>query len=72
MTNFVNAIRGKEKLNSPIDEAAVSTLLCHYGNISQRVGRTLSIDKKNGHILNDAEAMKLWKREYAPGWAPIV
>jgi predicted dehydrogenase len=72
MANFVESIRGKETLNAPIDEAAVSTLLCHYGNISQKVGRTLNIDQKTGHILQDAEAMKLWRRDYAPGWEPKV
>ena len=72
MTNFVNAIRKSEKLHSPIDQAAVTSLLCHYGNISQKVGRTLNIDQKNGHILNDAEAMKMWRREYEPGWEPKV
>ena len=72
MTNFVNAIRGKEKPHSPIDEAAITSLLCHYGNISQKMGRTLNIDTKTGHIQNDPEAMKMWRREYAPGWEPSV
>lgn len=72
MTNFVGAIRGTEKANTPIDEAATTSLLCHLGNISQEVGRTLNLDQKNGHILNDAEAMKMWKREYEPGWEPKV
>ena len=40
------------------------------GNISQRVGRSLDIDQKNGHILDDPDAMKLWGREYEAGWAP--
>lgn len=71
MTNFVNAIRKSERLHSPINEAAVSTLLCHLGNISQTVGKTLKIDKVNGHILGDDQAMKLWKREYEPGWEPF-
>lgn len=72
MTNFVKAIRGLEKPRSPIDEAAISTLLCHYGNISQEVGRTLNIDQKTGHILNDTDAMRLWRRQYEPGWEPKI
>ena len=39
-------------------------------NIAQRTGRTLHCDPKNGHILNDADAMKLWRREYEKGWEP--
>lgn len=72
MINFVNAIRNKERPNSPISEGATTTLLCHLGNISQKMGRALVIDPKTGRILNDAEAMQMWKREYAPGWEPKV
>jgi predicted dehydrogenase len=68
--NFVNSIRGETKLNSPVDEAYKSILLCHLANISQRTGRTLDCDPNNGHILHDAEAMKLWQREYEKGWDP--
>jgi hypothetical protein len=40
-------------------------------NIAYRTGKRLEIDPSNGHI-NDAEAMKLWGREYQPGWEPEV
>jgi hypothetical protein len=40
------------------------------GNISQRVGRTLDINPKNGDILNDKQDMSYWTREYQPGWEP--
>ena len=70
LANFFDAIRKNEKLNSPIVDAAISTMLCHYGNIAQYVGRTIKIDTSTGKIVNDAEAMSHWKREYAPGWEP--
>jgi predicted dehydrogenase len=70
--NFVNSIRGEAKLNSPVNEAQKSVLLCHLANISQRTGRALNCDDKNGHILQDEEAMKLWSREYEKGWAPVA
>ncbi len=66
--NFINAIRNGEKQHSPIYEGAVTNLLCHLGNISQKVGRTLRTDPKNGHIMDDGEGMQLWTREYEPGW----
>jgi predicted dehydrogenase len=68
--NFVNSLRGEAKLNSPVDEAQKSVLLCHLANIAQRTGNSLDCDEKNGHILHDPNAMKLWQREYQPGWAP--
>ncbi len=70
--NFVEAIRDGAKLTAPIDDANASVTMLHLGNIAQRVGRTLRCDPANGRIQNDAEAMKLWGREYAPGWAPKV
>ena len=68
--NFINTIRGEAKLNSPVDEASKSILLCHLANIAQRTGSTLHCDPKNGHILNNVEAAKLWRRTYEKGWEP--
>ncbi len=66
--NFLDSIRGKTKLTAPISEGHISTVLPQLGNISYRVGRVLTCDPKNGHVLNDKEAMKLWSREYEKGW----
>jgi hypothetical protein len=68
--NFFDGIRLGTKLNSDILSGHQSTLLVQLGNISQRVGRTLDINPKNGHILNDKQAMSYWTREYQPGWEP--
>lgn len=68
LLNFVEAIRGNQKINAPILEGHKSTLLPQLGNISFRVGRALNCDPSNGHILNDKEAMALWSREYEKGW----
>jgi hypothetical protein len=68
LLNFVESIRGNEKVNAPILEGHKSTLLPQLGNIAYRVGRTLNCDPSNGHILNDKEAMGLWGREYEKGW----
>ncbi len=69
--NFFDTIRGKEKQHSPIDEGGKSTLLCHLGNISSRISKTLQCNPENGHI-SDKEAMKLWGRSYEPGWEPKI
>lgn len=70
IVNFFNAVRGKEKQNSNIEEGAVSTLLCHLANISSRTGESLICDPSNGHITNSPKAMALWTREYEKGWEP--
>ena len=68
INNFFDAIRKGETLNSDIVSGHKSTLLVQLGNIAQRTGRSLLIDEKTGRILQDPEAMKLWSRDYEPGW----
>lgn len=72
VANFLDSIRGTaEKQNSPIDEGAKSTDLCHLANIASRTGRPLEVDASNGRI-NDSQAMQYRSREYEPGWEPSV
>jgi len=72
--NFVAAVRANDSglLHSEIEEGHKSTLLCHLGNIAHRTGDSLKCDPANGRILSNDEAMKLWSREYEPGWEPKV
>jgi len=70
--NFVEAIRGNAKLTAPIEQGHCSTVLGQLGNIAQRTGRSLQVDPANGHPVGDAEAIKLWRRDYEPGWEPTV
>lgn len=68
--NFLAAIRDDKplSLNAEIEKGYKSTLLCLLGNIAHRTDRALTCDPKTGHVMNNPEAMKLWEREYAPGW----
>jgi predicted dehydrogenase len=70
--NFLESIRGKATLNADVLSGHISSLLCLLGNIALRTENTLHIDPTNGHIRNDPAAMKLWSREYQPGWEPKV
>jgi hypothetical protein len=68
--NFLDAIRGDAKLNSPIDEGQKSTMMCHLGNMAYRTNTVVRCDPKTGKILDNAAAEKLWGREggYRKGW----
>ncbi len=66
--NFVDVIRGRTRtLASPITEGHISTTLCHLGNMAYRTKGVLTVDPRTGKPV-DAEAMKLWAVDYAPGW----
>ena len=68
--NFLDCVRNGGTPNADVEIGHKSTLWVQLGNIAQRVGNSLDIDQRNGHILSDPEAMKLWGREYEPGWVP--
>ncbi|MGE3819741.1 MAG: Gfo/Idh/MocA family protein [Isosphaeraceae bacterium] len=72
--HFIDAIRNGDHfgLSAQIEKGHKSTLLCHLGNVAYRTRRTLQCDPRNGHVLDDPEAMSFWRREYEPGWEPVV
>ena len=69
--NFFETIRGNDALTSPIDQGAIVQLLTHYANIASRIGKSFGVDETTGRIF-DRDAMKLWSREYEPGWEPKI
>jgi len=69
-TNFLEVIRGKGTLTSPIDGGHTSTLMAHLGNIAWKTGHVLTCDPATGRVQNDADATALWSRAYEPGWEP--
>ena len=72
LDNFTSAVRSGTALTAPIDDGAKTGMLCHLGTIAQQVGRKLTTDPTNGHIIGDAGAAARWSREYDPRWRPIV
>lgn len=70
--NFIAGVQKGEKLNAPIEVGNVAVTMLQLSNVAWALNRGLSLDTTNGHVLNDAEAMKHWGREYEKGWAPKV
>jgi len=71
VVNWFETIRGNDKLNAHIAEGVISQAMVHYSNVAYRIGRGFEIDDKTG-FMYDREAMKLWGREYQPGWEPTL
>jgi predicted dehydrogenase len=68
--NFVASVKSRNRPNADIEEGHRSLAMVHYANISCRLGgRRLQIDPKTEQILNDSEAMGLFKRDYRKPWA---
>ena len=61
--NFLDGIRGKATLATPIAGGHVSTMMAHLGNIAWKTGRALTCDPATGRIANDADATAVL------GWA---
>jgi predicted dehydrogenase len=65
LENFLNCVRTRQKPNADIEIGHLSTLLCHLGNISYRVGnRKLIFDGDSESFVGDDEANHYLKREY--------
>ena len=69
--NFIAAVRSRqaETLHAPLQEGHFSSTLCHLGNISYRLGRSLTFDGVNERFVGDEEADKLLGRTYRGSYA---
>ncbi|MDB5021526.1 MAG: dehydrogenase [Pedobacter sp.] len=72
MADFLDAIKNNRRPNCDVELGYKSVMAMQLGNISWRVGRDLKLDPKNGHIIGDKEAEKLWGRSYEKGWEPKI
>ena len=70
VSNFFEGIRQDRSLHSDINDAAISTMLCHLGNMAQDAGSTLKIDSTTGKITNNKKVLENWKRTYNDKWEP--
>ena len=68
--NFIDAIRGKDKLRAGIEVGHLSAALCHLGNIAARLDRGLEFNPQTEQVIGDEQANALVSRQYRDGhWA---
>jgi len=67
--NFVQSIRSRELPSADVEKGHRSCLLIHYGNISYRLGgQKLAINSDTEHIVDNTDAMELFRRTYRDPW----
>ncbi len=71
MTNFLEAVKSRDgrSLNAEVEIGVASAALCHFANISYRVGRMLHLDERGAKFAGDEQANALLTRKYR---APYV
>jgi predicted dehydrogenase len=64
--NFIDCVRSRKPgaLNATIEDGHFSTAICHLGNISHRLGRSLTFDGSAERFVSDSEADALLTRAY--------
>ena len=62
--NFLAAVRSRkhEDLNADIEQGHLSSALCHLGNVSYRLGETISAADMQKQLDGDDEALKTFER----------
>ena len=72
--SFAQAVRGEGTPSAPITEGHKSAILCHLGNITARLNRSVLFDPAGQVIVGDPEAEAMMGRAYRKPWdlAPYV
>jgi predicted dehydrogenase len=65
--NFLECVKTRKKPNADIEIGRLSTMLCHLGNVSYKLGRDVRFDPKS-EKFGDSEANKLLTKEYRSGY----
>jgi predicted dehydrogenase len=70
LDNFFECCRTRKRPNADIEEGHKSTILCHLGNLSYRLGgRRLPFDAGSERFIDDDEANALAKRVGRAPWS---
>ena len=66
-SNFLECVKTRKKPHADVEIGRLSTMLCHLGNVSYKLGRDVRFDPKS-EKFGDAEANKLLTKEYRAGY----
>ena len=66
--NFLDCVKSRQRPNADIEEGHRSAVMCHLGNISTRLGRSLKWDAAKEQVIGDAVANGMLARPYRAPW----
>src|SRR5205814_9438602 len=66
--NFLDCVKSRELPAADIAEGHRSAVMCHLGNISTRLGRSLKWDAEKEQVIGDPEANTMLSRPYRGPW----
>ncbi len=67
--NFLDCVRSRNRPNADVEEGHLSAVMCHLGNVSTRLGRSLRWDTAKEEIAGDREANGWLSRPYRAPWS---
>jgi predicted dehydrogenase len=67
--NFLDCVKSRQRPNADVEEGHRSAVMCHLGNLSTRLGRSLKWDAQKEQVIGDAEANRLLTKPYRKPWA---
>jgi predicted dehydrogenase len=66
--NFLDCVKSRNRPNADIEEGHRTAMMCHLGNISTRLGRSLKWDSAREQVTGDPEANRMLSRPYRAPW----
>jgi predicted dehydrogenase len=66
--NFLDCVKSRQRPNADVEEGHRSAVMCHLGNISTRLGRSIKWDAAKEQVVGDAEANRMLARPYRSPW----
>jgi predicted dehydrogenase len=66
--SFLDCVKSRQKPTADVEEGHRSATMCHLGNISTRLGRSLKWDAAKEQVVGDAEANRMLERPYRGPW----
>lgn len=66
--NFLESIKSRKRPSADVEEGHRSAVMCHLGNISTRLSRSIRWDATTEQAVGDVEANRMLDRPYRSPW----